>query len=244
MRAGGKPLTTAEARGAAAGVAVAARGVSKAYHRGGETIWALRRLDLDVPEGAFLAVTGPSGCGKTTLLSVLGTLERPTFGDVFIDGQRVTGLSEDRLAEVRRKKIGFVFQTFYLIDYLTALENVAVALRFQGLSKRAQRERAQELLELVGLGDRIHHLPRELSGGQQQRVAIARALAAEPKVILADEPTGNLDQSSTAQILKVFEKIHAAGQTLVVVTHDARVADAAEHRLRLLDGAVVDSTLE
>ena len=203
---------------------------------------AVDQVDLDVAAGETLAVMGPSGCGKSTLLHLLGGLDRPTSGEVWLAGQRVDGASEKALARLRRTAIGFVFQAFHLMDELTAAENVELPALLAGRSPRAARRQAIGLLEQVGLGDRAAHLPSQLSGGQRQRVAIARALSNSPLVVLADEPTGNLDSEATLDVLRLFENLHAAGQTLVIVTHDARIAATADRLILMRDGAFVDET--
>jgi putative ABC transport system ATP-binding protein len=200
-------------------------------------------VDLDVPAGQTLAVTGPSGCGKSTLLHLLGGLDRPTDGEVWLGGRRIDRLSERALARLRRRTVGFVFQAYHLMDELTAAENVELPALLAGASPRAARGRAAALLDRVGLADRARHLPSELSGGQRQRVAIARALVNEPLVVLADEPTGNLDSAATHDVLRLFGELRAAGQTLVLVTHDERVAATADRVLALRDGAPADDTL-
>ncbi|HUJ05865.1 MAG TPA: ABC transporter ATP-binding protein [Streptosporangiaceae bacterium] len=215
------------------------RGLSKEYGKGEATVHALRGVDLDVTAGETVAVTGPSGCGKSTLLHVLGCLDRPTAGEVWIGQQRVDRMSERGLAGVRRHAVGFVFQSFQLMDELTAQENVELPALVAGRAPRAARLRAAELLERVGLADRSHHLPAQLSGGQCQRVAIARALVNDPLVVLADEPTGNLDSAATGEVLGLFERLRSGGLTLVVVTHDAEVAATADRGVAMRDGLFV-----
>jgi len=212
------------------------------YGEGESLVRAVDGVDLDVPAGQTLAVTGPSGCGKSTLLQLLGGLDRPTEGEVWIGGQRVDNLSERALARLRRRTVGFVFQTYHLLDELTAAENVELPALLAGTSPRTARHRAAELLDRVGIADRARHLPSELSGGQRQRVAIARALVNEPLVVLADEPTGNLDSAATHDILRLFDELRAAGQTLVVVTHDERVAATADRVVSLRDGTLAGDT--
>ncbi len=192
------------------------------------------------PPGETIAVMGPSGCGKSTLLHVLGGLDRPTGGDVWLAGQSLGQLGERGLARLRREAIGFVFQAFHLMDELTAVENVELPALLAGRSPRAARRRAAELLDRVGLADRTACLPSALSGGQRQRIAIARALVSDPLVVLADEPTGNLDSQATIDVLRLFESLHAAGQTLVIVTHDSQIAATADRLLAMRDGAFVD----
>ena len=199
-------------------------------------------VDLEVANGEALAVVGPSGCGKSTLLHLLGGLDRPTSGELWLGKRRVDQLSERALAELRRHDVGFVFQAFHLMDELTAQENVELPALLAGRSPRQSRRRARQLLDQVGLADRGNHLPSALSGGQRQRVAIARALANEPRLVLADEPTGNLDSAATSEVLRLFETVHAGGLTLVVVTHDERVAAAADRLITMRDGVFVDET--
>jgi putative ABC transport system ATP-binding protein len=185
---------------------------------------------------------GPSGCGKSTLLHLLGGLDRPTAGALWLNGRRIDGLSERSLAQLRRHEVGFVFQAYHLMDELTAQENVELPALLAGRTPRASRRRAEELLAQVGLADRAGHLPSALSGGQRQRVAIARALANEPQLVLADEPTGNLDSAATLEVLRLFEALHATGLTLLVVTHDERIAATADRLISMRDGAFVDET--
>jgi ABC-type lipoprotein export system ATPase subunit len=219
-----------------------ARGLRKQYGREAGLVRAVDGLDLDVAAGETLAVMGPSGCGKSTLLHLLGGLDRPTAGELFFRDRRVDQLSERALAQLRRKEIGFVFQAFQLLDELTAQENVELPALLARSSPRQARRRARELLEQVGLGERASHLPSALSGGQRQRVAIARALVNEPTVILADEPTGNLDSAATLEVLRLFDTLHADGLTVVVVTHDERVATTADRLISMRDGAFVEDT--
>jgi ABC-type lipoprotein export system ATPase subunit len=203
---------------------------------------AVDGVDLDVAPGETLAVMGPSGCGKSTLLHLLGGLDRPTAGEIWLAGQRADRLTERGLARLRRTAVGFVFQAFHLMDELTAVENVELPALLAGRSPRAARRLAADLLERVGLADRAGFLPAALSGGQRQRVAIARALANQPAVVLADEPTGNLDSAATLALLRLFESLHVAGQTLVIVTHDSRIAATADRMLSMRDGAFIDET--
>ncbi|MEW6522317.1 MAG: ABC transporter ATP-binding protein [Bacillota bacterium] len=208
----------------------------------GQTVQAVHDVSLDVDGGDFVVLTGPSGSGKSTLLSLLGGLDRPTSGEVVLDGHRFSRLSESGLAMLRRAKVGFVFQFFNLIPHLTATENVSLPLRFSGFSRRQMERRAQELLEMVGLGDRMHHRPLQLSGGEQQRVAIARALANQPRVVLADEPTGNLDSRNAQEIARLFANFNCTlGQTFVVVSHNEAFHPYAKRVVRMLDGRLVDS---
>jgi putative ABC transport system ATP-binding protein len=218
------------------------RALDKRYGHGDGEVRALEGVELEVTRGETLAVMGPSGCGKSTLLHLLGGLERPSAGEVWVAGRRVDALSEKALARMRREAIGFVFQAFHLMDELTAVENVELPALLAGRSPGAARRRAAELLEEVGLTDRATHLPSALSGGQRQRVAIARALSNEPIVVLADEPTGNLDSAATLDVLRLLERLRAAGQTLVIVTHDERIAATADRLISMRDGTFVDET--
>ncbi|MEU5726338.1 ABC transporter ATP-binding protein [Micromonospora sp. NPDC047738] len=201
---------------------------------------AVDEIDLEVPAGQTLAIMGPSGCGKSTLLHLLGGLQRPTDGEIWLAEHRIDTMSERGLARLRRHHIGYVFQSFHLMDELTAVENVELAALLAGQSPRRARQRALHLLDRVGLADRARHLPSALSGGQRQRVAIARALSNEPLVVLADEPTGNLDSAATVEVLRLFEELRLAGQTLVVVTHDARIAAVADRVISMRDGSFAD----
>jgi putative ABC transport system ATP-binding protein len=219
-----------------------ARGLRKEYGSGEGLVRAVDQVDLEVARGETLAVMGPSGCGKSTLLQLLGGLDRPTAGELWLNDRRIDQFSERALAQLRRHEVGFVFQAYHLMDELTAVENVELPALLSGRKPRAARRRANELLEQIGLADRAMHLPSELSGGQRQRVAIARALANEPEVVLADEPTGNLDSAATLEVLRLFEVLHAAGLTLVIVTHDERIAATADRLISMRDGAFVDET--
>jgi ABC-type lipoprotein export system ATPase subunit len=221
---------------------VRARGLRKEYGKEAGLVRAVDGVDLDVATGETLAVMGPSGCGKSTLLHLLGGLDRPSAGELHLAGQRIDRMSEKGLARLRRDAIGFVFQAFHLMDELTAVENVELPALLAGRSPRAARRRAAGLLEQVGLADRARFLPSALSGGQRQRAAIARALANDPLVVLADEPTGNLDSEATLEVLRLFDSLHMAGQTLVIVTHDARIAATADRLISMRDGAFVDET--
>jgi len=221
---------------------VSARGLSKEYGSGAARVRAVRGLDLDVEAGETVAIIGPSGCGKSTLLYLLGGLERPTAGSLRLVDQPLEQLPEAGLARLRRHALGFVFQAFHLVDELTATENVELPLLLAGASPHRAHKRAADLLRSVGLADRAGHLPSALSGGQRQRVAIARALVNEPAVVLADEPTGNLDSEATTEVLRLFEQLRADGQTLVLVTHDERIAATADRLLTMRDGVLVDET--
>jgi putative ABC transport system ATP-binding protein len=222
------------------GSVLRARALRKDYGRGEALVPAVHEVSLEVAVGESVAVVGPSGCGKSTLLYLLGGLERPTDGSVWLGGEQIDRMPEAQLARLRRHAVGFVFQAFHLVDELTSLENVELPALLAGESPGAARRRATDLLEQVGLSDRARHLPSELSGGQRQRVAIARALANEPKIVFADEPTGNLDSAATNEVLRLFDQLHVNGQTLVTVTHDERIAATADRLISMRDGAFVD----
>ncbi|HET6204474.1 MAG TPA: ABC transporter ATP-binding protein [Planctomycetota bacterium] len=215
------------------------RGVTRAYSMAGETVYALRDVSFTVEEGDFFAVTGASGSGKSTLLNVLGCLDRPSGGTYHLGGRDVSRLSDDELSGIRAKEIGFVFQSFNLLPQLSVLDNIEVPLFYQGIPPEEARARSRELASRVGLGDRLGHRPAQLSGGQQQRVAIARALVNEPLILLADEPTGNLDSASGAEVLRIFDELNRAERTILLVTHDETVAAHANKRLVLGDGRVL-----
>jgi putative ABC transport system ATP-binding protein len=219
-----------------------ARGLRKDYGAGEGLVRAVDGVDLEVAPGETVAIMGPSGCGKSTLLHLLGGLDRPTGGEAWLAGRRIDRMGEKALARLRRTAVGFVFQSFHLMEELTAVENVELAALVAGRSPRAARHRAEDLLDRVGLADRAGFLPSALSGGQRQRVAVARALSNEPSVVLADEPTGNLDSAATLDVLRLFEDLHEAGQTLVIVTHDARIAATSDRLVSMRDGAFVDET--
>jgi len=212
----------------------------KNYGKAESLIRAVDDVDLEINRGETLAVMGPSGCGKSTLLHLLGGLDRPSDGELWLAGRRMDRLSEGALANLRRREIGFVFQAFHLMDELTARENVELPALLAGRSPRQARKRALELLDQVGLADRRNHLPAALSGGQRQRVAIARALVNEPLIVLADEPTGNLDSAATLEVLRLFHRLHESGLTLIIVTHDQRVAATADRLVSMRDGALID----
>jgi ABC-type lipoprotein export system ATPase subunit len=218
------------------------RGLRKEYGKGDALVRAVDGVDLDIGAGETVAVMGPSGCGKSTLLHLLGGLDRPSAGEVSLNGRRIDDIGEKALARMRRTDVGFVFQAFHLMEELTAVENVELPALLAGRSPRAARRRAVDLLEQVGLADRARFLPSALSGGQRQRVAVARALSNEPLVVLADEPTGNLDSAATLDVLQLFERLHESGQTLVIVTHDARIAATVDRMISMRDGAFVDET--
>jgi putative ABC transport system ATP-binding protein len=222
---------------------VRARALRKEYGRGDGLVRAVDGIDLDVVRGEKVAVMGPSGCGKSTLLHLLGGLDRASGGELWFHGRRIAHPGERALAGMRRKEVGFVFQAFHLMEELTAQENVELPALLADVPPWAARRRARDLLERTGLGDRARHLPSALSGGQRQQVAIARALVNEPVLVLADEPTGNLDSAATLDVLRIFEELHAAGQTLVIVTHDERVGATADRLIFMQDGAFTDETL-
>ena len=214
------------------------RDVEKTYHVGGGRVRALRGLSLAIPEGQYIAIMGPSGSGKSTLLNLLGCLDRPTAGSYHLGGQDVSSMNDNELSDVRNQRIGFIFQSFNLIPQLTVLGNIEVPLFYRGLPRAKRYGRSCELAERVGLGDRISHRPTELSGGQQQRVACARALANDPLILLADEPTGNLDTETSSEILDLLDELHAGGSTIIMVTHERDVAARAERAIHLRDGRV------
>jgi len=213
-------------------------GLVKDYVLGAETVHAVRNVDLEIAKGEFVAVMGPSGSGKSTLMNMIGCLDTPTAGEYWLNGQRVSELSDDQLARVRNQEIGFVFQTFNLLPRATALHNVELPLIYAGINGKERRRRAAEKLELVGLGDRMGHRPPELSGGQRQRVAVARALVNEPALLLADEPTGNLDSVTSSAIMSQLAELNAAGQTIVLVTHEHDIAEYARRQVHLMDGEI------
>jgi putative ABC transport system ATP-binding protein len=222
------------------GAIVSAQNVTKVYPMGKVHVVALDDVSFSIDEGEFVAIMGPSGSGKSTLMNLIGCLDKPSSGTIAINSTDISRLNDRQLARLRGSQIGFVFQTFNLIPRIDALANVMLPMTFVGkLSPKERRTRAQQLLEIVGLGQRLHHLPSELSGGERQRVAIARALANDPKILLADEPTGNLDTKTGKTILELFVELNKSGRTVVVVTHDAKVASYARRILRLLDGKIV-----
>ncbi len=217
--------------------------IGRKYVIGSETIHALKTVTLSIKKGEFVALMGPSGSGKSTLMNVLGCLDTPTRGDYYLNNLRVSDMSENELAEVRNKEIGFVFQTFNLLPRSTSLDNVALPLIYAGIGKRERTGKAQKALENVGLGDRMLHKPNELSGGQRQRVAVARALINNPSIILADEPTGNLDTKTSIEIMGLLEEIHSKGNTIVLVTHEEDIALHAHRIVRMRDGLIEDDFL-
>jgi putative ABC transport system ATP-binding protein len=215
-------------------------GIKKVYTMGRVEVEALRGIDLEIAANEYVAVVGPSGSGKSTLMNILGCLDTPTSGEYLLSGEAVGGLDRNRLAEIRNKRIGFVFQNFNLLPYASALENVELPLLFGGVGTRERHERAAAMLARVGLEDRMEHKPTELSGGQMQRVAIARALVNDPAIVLADEPTGNLDSASGQAIVSLFRELHAGGQTIILITHDSGIARLASRVVRMQDGAIVE----
>ena len=223
--AGGQPL-------------IQARDLRKTYHVGDQVVHALDGLDLDIRANEYVALMGPSGSGKSTLMNMLGCLDSPTSGSYILNGQDVSRLEDDALAEIRNREIGFVFQTFNLLPRYTALENVALPMVYAGIAKTERQERAREVLDQVGLGDRMDHRPNELSGGQRQRVAVGRALVMRPSIILADEPTGHLDTATSEEVMELFGDIQKAGNTVILVTHEEDIAAYAHRTVRLRDGRV------
>lgn len=217
-------------------------GISRIFKVGGQDVNALDAVDLHISSGEYLSVMGPSGSGKSTLLNIIGLLDSPTEGSYTLDGHDVTSLSDDRLALVRREKIGFIFQFFHLVPRLSARQNIELPLLLAGVNNRERTRRSSRVIEDFGLVDRAHHLPEELSGGQRQRVAIARAVINKPAVLLADEPTGNLDQKSGLEIIELLEQLNADGITLIVVTHDVEVGSRANRYVKFVDGRIVSDT--
>lgn len=218
-------------------------GITKTYVNGKLSVPVLHGIDLVVNKGEFVSIMGPSGSGKSTFMNILGCLDRPTTGSYRLNGDEVATLSDDELAYVRNKQIGFVFQSFNLLTKLTALENVALPMIYAGVNKKMRIERATQLLQSVGLGERMDHLPSELSGGQRQRVAIARALANNPAIIMADEPTGNLDSKSTVDVMNIFRGLHNEGRTILLVTHEPDIATYASRNVVLKDGIIVEDSI-
>jgi putative ABC transport system ATP-binding protein len=215
---------------------IVTRGIRREFDMGGEIVHAVRGIDVSIRKNEFVAITGPSGSGKSTLMNLLGCLDTPTTGEYWLNRKRVSELDEDELARIRNREIGFVFQTFNLLPRVTALRNVELPLAYGGMGKKKRHALAEEALDKSGLGDRMGHRPSELSGGEKQRVAVARALVTRPSILLADEPTGNLDSATTAEILELFEELHREGHTIIVVTHEAGVAAHARRQLHLIDG--------
>jgi len=218
------------------------RNIIRDFKLGQQTVHVLKGIDLDIKKGEYVAIMGPSGSGKSTLMNLLGCLDTPTSGTYVLNGKDVSQMSEDELAEIRNTEIGFVFQTFNLLPRTTALENVALPMIYAGASKKVRSERASEVLTDVGLADRMDHKPNQLSGGQRQRVAVGRALVNKPSIILADEPTGNLDSKTSLEIMELFDEIHANGNTVIMVTHEEDVAAHAKRIIRLTDGMIDTDT--
>ena len=214
------------------------KGITRNFQLGQETVKVLKGIDLIIEKGEYVAFMGPSGSGKSTLMNLLGCLDTPTSGSYILNGADVSTMTDDELAEIRNKEIGFVFQTFNLLPRTTALDNVALPMIYAGKSKTERNERAAEVLKNVGLADRMGHKPNQLSGGQRQRVAVGRALVNKPSIILADEPTGNLDSKTSVEIMNLFDEIHAAGNTVILVTHEEEIAEHAHRVIRLRDGII------
>jgi len=214
--------------------------MSKIYEMGENSVYALNNVSLHIAKHEFVAIVGPSGSGKSTLMNMLGCLDVPTSGEYYLDGKEVSKLNDNQLADIRNKKIGFIFQGFNLLKKLTAVENVELPLIYQGVGHKERIKRSIEALEMVGLGKRLYHTPNELSGGQQQRVAIARALVSKPPLILADEPTGNLDSKSGADVMNILHQLHRDGNTIVLITHDNNIAAQAKRIIRIQDGMIIE----
>lgn len=214
--------------------------VYKIYRMGSNEVYALNDVNLKINAHEFVAIVGPSGSGKSTLMNILGCLDTPTSGTYILDGHDVSKLNDNQLADIRSNKIGFIFQSFNLIAQLTAIENVELPMIYKGIPAKERHRRAREALKMVGLESRLHHRPRELSGGQQQRVAIARALVTQPPIILADEPTGNLDSRSGAEVMQILKDLHQAGNTIVLITHDNSIAAQAKRIVRIRDGQIIE----
>ena len=221
---------------------IALSGIVKRYTMGEEVVQALRGVDLSIDRNEYVALTGPSGSGKSTLMNLLGCLDTPSEGEYRLNGRDVAGMDDDELAHVRNREIGFVFQSFHLLPRQSVLQNVMQPLVYRGLPRAERVRRATEALEKVGLGNRLDHRPNQLSGGQRQRVAVARALVGEPSLLLADEPTGNLDSQTSAEIMALFDALHAQGQTVIVVTHEPDIAAHCHRVLRVFDGRIVEDT--
>ena len=217
---------------------IAVRGLAKTYQMGTTLVKALQSIDLDIFPNEYVALMGPSGSGKSTLMNLLGCLDTPSMGEYLLNGEHVSDMNDNELANIRNKQIGFVFQTFNLLPRLSALDNVALPLVYSGTTKEARNAKAKEVLDRVGLSDRVTHKPNELSGGQRQRVAIARALVNDPAIILADEPTGNLDSKTSFEIMEIMDKLHQEGNTIILVTHEPDIAAHAHRVVKLMDGLV------
>lgn len=220
------------------------KNIVKQYAMGDEISTVLKGINLSVNEGEFLAVLGPSGSGKSTLMNIIGCLDTPTSGDYYLSGRHIFNQDEKTLAQIRSKEIGFIFQSFYLLQRQTALDNVILPLIYAGMGAKEREERAKSMLERVGLGDKMYHFPNQMSGGQQQRVAIARAISTNPTILLADEPTGALDQKTGAQVMDIFNELNAEGRTIIMITHDAKIAKHAKRIVRILDGNLSEGGLE
>ena len=218
--------------------------IVKQYMMGDEISTVLKGIDLSVNEGEFLAILGPSGSGKSTLMNIIGCLDTPTSGDYYLSGRHIFNQDEKTLAQIRSKEIGFIFQSFYLLQRQTALENVMLPLIYAGMGAKEREQRAKSMLQRVGLGDKMYHYPNQMSGGQQQRVAIARAISTNPTILLADEPTGALDQKTGAQVMDIFNELNEEGRTIIMITHDAKIARHAKRIVRTLDGNISEGGLE
>ena len=217
--------------------------ISKVYTSGDVETVALDDVSFEIKKGEFVAIMGPSGSGKSTLMHILGALDLPTCGDYFLDGEKVSGLSEDELSDIRNRKIGFVFQAFNLLPRLSALKNVALPMVYAGIPKQKREERAGKYLEMVGLGDRMHHTPSQLSGGQQQRVAVARGLVMDPSILLADEPTGNIASVQAEEIMEIFQRLNEEGHTIIMITHEQDIAEHSKRIIYIRDGKIFDDTV-
>jgi len=217
--------------------------ISKVYTSGDVETVALDDVSFEIKKGEFVAIMGPSGSGKSTLMHILGALDLPTCGDYFLDGEKVSGLSEDELSDIRNRKIGFVFQAFNLLPRLSALKNVALPMVYAGIPKQKREERAGKYLEMVGLGDRMHHTPSQLSGGQQQRVAVARGLVMDPSILLADEPTGNIASAQAEEIMEIFQRLNEEGHTIIMITHEQDIAEHSKRIIYIRDGKIFDDTV-
>ncbi len=239
---GGSAATVVGSRADRSKDLIAMRGIRRDFGVGGEVVRALREVNLSIAENEFVAIMGPSGSGKSTLMNVIGCLDVPTSGEYWLNGERVEDLSDVELARIRTRESGFVFQTFNLLPRATALQNVETPLIYADVGRRERRARAEEELNRIGLADRMAHRPSQLSGGQQQRVAIARALVNRPSILLADEPTGNLDSRTTAEIIELFEELYRQGQTIILVTHESDIAERVARRISLEDGRVVSDS--